>query len=320
MKGLLLLNTGTPQSFQAKDVRAFIETMLSDPKVLTLPNWARFLLVKGIIGPFRQYRVSKRYKMIWGDCKQSPLLHHANLLAEKLRDKANIQVEVGMRYLEPSLEKAMSSFAANKDLEELIIFPLFPHYADSSYQTAVDEALVCFKKKVDVSVACTVVDPYFNHPMYIKAIADSIRPYLKDDVDRLLFNYHSLPLSHVEVAHHKGLEYDYVFQTKETVRLVEDELGINSSKVRLGFSSALGSNWLEPSLDEIIKEMMSCDVKKIVVSSPGFALDNLETLYDIDVDARKLFESSGGKEFVYVPCLNSSDGWVDAMLEIAGLN
>lgn len=317
MKGLLLINTGSPSSPQPRDVRLFIEAMLSDPLVLSVPNWLRPLLVKGIIGPTRQFASAKKYSLIWDhNINESTLIYNAKELAKKIEEQEKMPVEIGMRYLEPCITKALAKLAARgKDLTEVIVLPLFPQYAQSSYQTCVEKVFECYKRG-EYTFELRIIEPYFNNKAYIDAVCESIKPYLDTDFERILFNYHSLPLEHVEKGFKKGVEFDYVYQAKETVRLISHQLELESRKVRIVFSSAFGKRWLEPSLDHQVEEMAKEGIKKILVVSPGFASDNLETLYDIDIAARKIFINNGGEQLTYIPCLNTRQVWVEAIQQI----
>lgn len=317
MRGVLLVNTGSPKTCHRSDVRFFIESMLSDPYVMTVPDWFRPILVKGIIGPFRQFSSAKHYELIWGKGEaDSPLLLHAKLLAEKLETLTEMPVEVAMRYGEPSVQLALERLLAkNNKLHEVVVLPLFPHYAESSYKTALDEVgTVYFKRPYPFRLK--FIEAYFNDSDYIKSLATSIQPYIAGGFDKLIFTFHSLPLTHVEAGWTKGKEFDYVYQTKETVRLLLKELAIDVKKTRLVYHSAMGSEWLKPSLDDTIKELAMEGTNKVVVVAPGFAADNLETLYDINIVAKDLFLRKGGKEFAFVPCLNSEDYWVEAVAKI----
>lgn len=317
MKGILLVNTGSPQTCERADVKAFVGEMLSDPKVMTVADWFRPILVKGIILPLRQFSSTAHYASIWDNKhKCSPLLYNAYKLASKLEVAAEMTVEVAMRYGKPDVESALKRMMQrNKHLHEVIVFPLFPQYAESSYKTAVDEvARVFFKKPYPFRMR--VIEPYFNHPGYISALTQTLKPHISEDFDKLIFSFHSLPLSHVEEAWHKGKEFDYVYQTKETIRLVLKELGMDIKKTRLTYHSAMGSKWLGPALDDTLLDLTDEKQNKVIVVCPGFAADNLETLYDINLKAREFFEHHGGKQFTYIPCLNSQDCWVEGIMNI----
>ncbi len=317
MKGVLLVNTGSPKTCNRQDVKFFIKSMLSDPYVMTVPDWFRPILVNGIIIPLRQFSSTAHYKEIWDDNKkESPLLYYANSLAEKLEELTQLPVEVSMRYGQPDTRLALDRLMAKSNtLHEVIVLPLFPQYAESSYKTAVEEVGKCFLKR-PYPFRLRFIEPYFSHPAYIKALAQSIKPYIQKDFDKLIFTFHSLPLSHVEKGWEMGRDFDYVFQTKETVRLVLKELDLDVKRTRQVYHSAIGSKWLEPSLDETMKELADEGLKKIIVVAPGFAADNLETLYDIDIKAKQFFLKQGGLEFQFVPCLNSEEFWVRRVAQI----
>lgn len=317
MKGVLLVNIGSPETCARKDVKSFIRAMLSDPYVMTVPDWFRPILVNGIIVPFRQFASTKHYEMIWNkEIKDSPLLYQAKQLAEKLEVATAVPVEVAMRYGQPDVTAGLDSLIAkNNRLHEVIVLPLFPQYAESSYKTVVDfVGRQFFKRPYPFRLKFT--EPYFRHPAYISALAQSIKPYTDQPFDKLIFSFHSLPLSHVEEGWKKGKEFDYVYQTKETIRLVINELGIDTKKTRLTYHSAMGKDWLKPDLDETVKELAEEGLNKILVVAPGFAADNLETLYDIKIKTQETFLQHGGTEFSYIPCLNSNDYWIDAVMKI----
>lgn len=316
MRGLLLINTGSPESSKRKHVKAFIEAMLMDPLLISLPYWKRSILVKGLIAPFRQFSSAQKYQLIWNkEHNKSALLYNMEKLADALRAKTDMQVEIGMRYLQPSIESAFDKLIDNKQLTELVVLPLFPQYAQSSYQTAVEEFRRVYVAS-GTSIPVTVVDPYFNHPAYIKALAGSVAPYLSKATSLLLFNFHSLPLKHIQQGHEKGKEFDYIYQLKETVKLLKQALNLPASVSKVVFSSAIAKDWLQPFLLDKLKDLAENGVENILVVAPGFACDNLETLYDIEVEGRKIFLNSGGKRFVYAPCLNYTDEWVNAIISI----
>jgi ferrochelatase len=317
MRGVLLVNTGSPKTSEQKDVKFFIRSMLSDPYVMTVPDWFRPILVNGVIIPLRQFSSTAHYKLIWDKEQQdSPLLYQAKSLAQKLETLTGMPVEVAMKYGQPDTALALDRLMAkNNRLHEVIVLPLFPQYAESSYKTAVNEVGKQFFRR-PYPFRLKFIEPYFNHPSYISALAQSIEPYIKEDFDKLIFSFHSLPITHVEEGWRKGKEFDYVYQTKETMLQVIKKLNIDNRKTRLTYHSAMGRKWLNPDLDEIVKELAKEGQKKIRVIAPGFAADNLETLYDINIKTKELFLKHGGTDFEYIHCLNSEDYWVEAIVKI----
>ncbi|MFV0468168.1 MAG: ferrochelatase, partial [Dysgonomonas sp.] len=319
MRGILIINTGTPKSLQKEDVQWFIGAMLSDPLLLsTVPNWFRPLLATRIIAPLRAAKSAAHYSLIWDkEHDASPLMYHTEQLAGKIEDLSGLPVEIAMRYGEPSIPLAFERLIKKSPaLHEVVVVPMFPQYAQSSYQTVVDEVGRYFLKK-HYPFRLKFIEPFYNHPCYIKALSERLKPYVEGGgYDRLIFSFHSLPLVHVEEAWKKGYNFDYVYQIKETIKLVSKELNLDIKKNRIVYSSAIGKKWLEPDLCSTMKELAEEGIKRIVTLTAGFPADNLESLYDLDILAREAFLSNGGEDFVFVPGLNSEDVWVEGVIKM----
>lgn len=317
MRGIIIINTGSPASTDKNDVRWFIGTMLSDPMVMTVPDWIRNTLACKLIAPFRASKSASHYSLIWGDKSQpSPLIRHTLHLAQKVEKEAEFPVEIAMRYGEPSIADALEKIQKKcSSLHEVVILPMFPQYAQSSYQTVVDEVARVFYQK-SYPFRLKIIEPFYNNPAYIEALAASLKPHVEKNYDKLIFSFHSLPLSHEQKAREKGKQFDYVYQIKETIRLVSKELDLDVRKNRLVYSSAIGSKWLEPSLTATMENLPVEKNKNIIVMTPGFPADNLETLFDIDIEARNIFLKNGGESFVFVHGLNSEDYWVNAVIKM----
>ena len=319
MRGILLLNVGTPSECSKSAVEKFIGDMLSDPLVLdTFQPVSRFL-ARNIIAPLSASKSLEKYSQIWRKEQPSisPILFHMQQMAQKLEKQKDIPVEISMRYGEPSIEGAFNRLIEKcSQLSEVIVFPLFPHYAQSSTQTTIDEVLRVYNN-YSYPFKLKIVNSYYNHSAYIKALSTHVKKHLTSDFDKLVFSYHSLPVHQIEKAWKKGRKFDYVYQLKETNQLLMKELGIdNKNKSLLFYSSQRRGNWLKPFLNENIADLPSLGWKNIAVISPGFAVDNLETLYDVDIEARKLFMKAGGEELIFIPSLNSEDYWIDALWKI----
>lgn len=317
MRGILILNTGSPKTKNREDVKYFIGEMLSDPLVLTVPNMIRNTLAKRIIAPMRASASAAHYSLMWGDRPaESPLIYNSRMLATRIEEATGMPVEIGMRYCEPSISEAFKRLN-NKcaTLHEVVVVPMFPQYAQSSYQTAVDEVGRIFYEKPH-SFRLKILSPYYDEPGYITSLAESLKPHIEKEYDRLVFSFHSLPLNHVEAGWRKGKDFDYVYQIKETVRLVSKELDIDPKKNRIVYSSAMGKKWLEPDLNTTMRELAAGGTERIITITPGFPADNLETLYDVDIIARDNFMQNGGKEFTFVPSLNFENYWVEGLIRI----
>lgn len=317
MRGLLLVNIGTPETATLPDVKKFIATILSDPLLTDLPEGLSKFLARKIVAPLGSPSSTKRYQKIWRTeaPRISPLLYQMRKLATTIEEKKGLPVAFAMRYGLPDVAAAFRELERKCPLlHEVIVFPLFPHYAQSTTQTILGEVGRVFYRSPH-SFRIKFATPYYDHPAYIHALSEQIKPYLVD-FDRLLFCYHSLPIHHVETAWKKGKEYDYVYQLKETNRLVCESLGLDTHETLIFYSSQRGKNWLKPFLNTDIIDLPGLGWKKVVVATPGFSVDNLESLFDVNMEARQLFMEAGGEKFVYVPALNDSDAWVEAIWKI----
>jgi ferrochelatase len=322
MRGILLTNLGTPATCKKEDVQQFICDMLSDPLLTDLPEWLSKFLAKNIIAPLSSSKSQKKYSLIWRkeEPQISPLLYHMQKLAEKLESRTGLPVEIAMRYGEPDIQHAFNALEKKCPLlHELIIFPMYPQYAQSTIQTATDEIGRVFYQHPH-SFRLKFIRPYYNHQAYIHALAANAKAHLNDEFDKLVFCYHSLPMKQVEKGQKKGREFDYVFQLKETNRLLANELNIPYTKQLLFFSSQRGNGWLKPFLSKDIESLPQQGYQHIAIIAPGFTVDNMETLYDIDIEARELFMEAGGKAFSFIPSLNNSDEWIEAIWKIIGSN
>lgn len=317
MRGVLILNTGSPRSKNKSDVQWFIGAMLNDPLVMNVANWFRPILAKGIIAPLRASDSASHYRMIWDEEHDaSPLIYNSEQLARKIETATGMPTEIAMRYGPPEIPIALQKLQDKcPNLREVVVVPMFPQYAQSSYETAV-KAVEEFFAKGNYTFKLNVIEAFYNHPAYISALAHSLKPFVEKEYDKLIFSFHSLPLDHVEIGFKKGREFDYVYQIKETIRLVSKELGIDPQKNRTVYSSAIGKKWLKPFLDDTMAELPKEGQKKIIIITPGFPADNLETIFDIQIQAKEIFMKNGGVDFHVVEGLNSEDYWVDAVIRI----
>lgn len=317
MRGILIINTGTPRSVKQQDVRQFIGDMLSDAKLVDLPNPFRYILARWIIAPKRQVESTHHYQQIWNYQENtSPLLYHTQQLCLKLEDKIHEPVVYAFRYGHPNAKEAIKLLEERvPNMTELVVMHMFPHFAQSSYQTAIDEVAKAFRhKKRKYSIR--IIPPYYNHPAFIRCLSNQIRPFVAQAYDKLIFSYHSLPLKHLEREYGKGVNFDYTFQANETLRLVSQQLCLDQAKNCVAYSSAIADDWQRPFLDDLIEGLPSQGVKKVVVACAGFPIDNLESLYDIGIQAKEIFQKHGGETLHFVPGLNSENMWVEAIGEI----
>lgn len=317
MRGILLVNMGTPESCTRKSVQQFIGDILSDPLVFGKSKWLSSFLGKNIIAPISSRNSLKKYEQIWINepLSISPLLYNMQKLAKALEQKKGIPVEIAMRYVEPNIETGLKNLEKKCPLlHEVIIFPMYPQYAQSTTQSIIDETARLFYQKAH-SYRLKFVEPYYNHPAYIRALAANVKKYMNGE-RKIVFSSHSLPVKQITAGWQKGKDFDYVYQQKETIRLLCEKLGLDVQHTLLFYSSQRGKNWLKPFLNKNIADLPKLDWNRIMVISPCFPIDNLETLYDVNIEARQLFMDAGGQEFVFVPSLNDNNEWIDAIWEI----
>ncbi len=327
-KGILLINLGSPDSTDVSDLRKYLGEFLMDEKVIDKPWWLRALLVKGIIVPFRAPKSAEAYKKIWTS-EGSPLIVNTEKIKRALQEKVEEPVEVAMRYGNPTPEKAFESlFKKEPLLEEVIVLPLYPHYAMSSYETAVEDVKAVYEKN-KYSFKLSFVSPFYKDPDYLKALSENIKPYLNQPYDQILFSYHGIPERHIRKSDVTGCHclksencceidspahaFCYRHQIRTTTKLVTEMLGIPSNKYSISFQSRLGKGWLTPFTDIRLQEMPEEGIKNLLVICPAFVSDCLETLEEIEIRGKETFLEAGGESFKMIPCLNTHPLWIKAI-------
>lgn len=328
-RGILLMNLGSPDSTDVPDVKRYLDEFLMDDKVIDYPYLLRLLLIKGLITPKRAPRSAEAYKKIWWP-EGSPLIVLTERLKSVLARQIPEPVEVAMRYGNPSVASAFQKLMDREaQLDEVLAFPLYPHYAMSSYETAVDYTREIYKKG-RYPFRLSFIRPFYREPGYINALAESIRPYLTEEFDYLLFSYHGLPERHIRKAdpthHHCLRQADcctldstahrtcYRHQIITTMELTARQLGLPSGKYGFSFQSRLGrESWLKPYSVQVLEELPKKGVKKLLVVCPAFVADCLETLEEMAMEGRDTFMNSGGESFQFIPCMNTQPAWVDQL-------
>jgi protoporphyrin/coproporphyrin ferrochelatase len=326
--GIILMNLGSPDSTEVKDVRRYLNEFLMDGKVIDYPYVFRALLVRGIIVPFRAPKSAEAYRTIWTK-EGSPLL----VISRQLRDAVQAQVEVpvviAMRYGNPTPEAAFEELIRREPgLEQVFAIPLYPHYAMSSYETAVEHVRETHHRK-GYKFSLVFKQPYFDDPGYISALADSMRPYLLEPHDHILFSYHGVPKRHIRKSDPTGSHClgtgaccstaspahatCYRHQVMETTRLVTAALSIPKERYSVSFQSRLGKGWLEPFTDKRLEELPGEGVKKLLVVCPAFVSDCLETLEEIAERGMESFIKAGGTAYTAIPCMNTQETWVSTL-------
>ena len=301
-KGLLLINLGTPDDPGYLSVFKYLRQFLMDPKVITVPYILRFILVSIIIVPFRAFSSGKIYKKIWTE-NGSPLIVNTSALADKVSKKVpHIEVEFAMRYQSPSIEDKLKKLIS-QNLDEIIILPLFPQYSTATTGSVFDEISRVLKKQ-SVTPSIKFINQFYDQESFIDSWEDKLKSFDVDKYDHILFSYHGLPTKAVDDIYDDSLCADNNCENKitnenkfcykatcyETTRLIASRFNLPSEKYTVSFQSRLTKNWIEPFTDEVLEDFPSKGIKNILVLSPAFTADNLETLYEIDDEYKELFE------------------------------
>lgn len=327
-RAILLMNLGSPDSTAHPDVHTYLMEFLMDKRVIDYPWLFRKILVGGLIVPFRTKKSAEAYETIWTK-DGSPLIVLTRQLQAALQQLVEEPVEIAMRYGNPSMDEAYKRLLKQEpQLEEVVAIPLYPHYAMASYETAVEYAQEIHRKN-KYSFRLTFIKPFYNESHYLKALAEHIRPYLKQEYDHVLFSYHGVPGRHIRKsdptgnhclqsagccdtaspAHATCYRHQCFITTNEIVRMLE----IPAGKYSNSFQSRLGKGWLEPFTDIRLEEMPKEGIKKLLILCPAFVSDCLETLEEIAMRGKESFLAAGGEEYTMIPCLNVDSLWVDAL-------
>jgi len=324
---VLLLNLGSPDSTSVPDVKRYLREFLGDERVIDRPANAflRSVLVQGIIIPFRAKNSAHAYSTVW-TAEGSPLIVTSRHTREKLQAKLDLPVELAMNYGNPSIPDVLRRLAT-QGIDRLLLFPQYPHYAMSSWETVVAKVQrEAAKLAPDLKIEC--VAPYYGDADYIDALVASARPYLDQPHDHLLFSYHGIPVRHLTKADsshaHCQVVPDcctscspahatcYKAQVTRTTRLFAEKAGLDPAKWSLSFQSRLvGEPWLAPYTDHLFAELPKQGKKRLLVITPAFVTDCLETLEEIRVRGDEDFKAAGGEWFGHIPCLNDQPVWID---------
>jgi ferrochelatase len=329
--GLILVNLGSPNSYEVKDVRTYLRQFLMDERVIDAPYLLRKMIVEGFVLPFRPKKSAKAYQSVWMK-EGAPLKVLTENFRQALMPLVDAPLSVAMRYGNPTPEKAWQDLEAQiPGLREILIAPMYPHYAMSSYETAYLYVVEKIKKRRP-ELRFKVLQPFYDEQAYVASLSGSIAPYLEKQFDHLLFSYHGLPVRHLKKADPTKMHcyqvdsccdvqstawgFCYKHQVIQTTKLVASQLKIPAHKFSYSFQSRLGSDqWLKPYTDEQLRKFPSQGIKKLLVICPAFVSDCLETLEEIVIRGKESFVESGGESFKAIPCLNTNLKWVETFAD-----
>ncbi|WP_129830341.1 ferrochelatase [Vibrio parahaemolyticus] len=309
-QGVLLVNLGTPDEPTAPAVKRFLSQFLHDHRVVDMTRWLWCPILHGVILPIRSPKVAKLYESVWME-EGSPLMVYSKRQAKKLAQHLDMPVELGMTYGNPSLQSGFEALIA-QGVEEVIVLPLYPQYSGTT-TAAVSDGITKAFKQLPVIPAFSFIRDYHDHPMYIEALAHSVRQYWEEygKGDYLLCSYHGIPKRYADNGD------IYPQHCEATTRLLGEVLGLSSDQIGMSYQSRFGrEEWLQPYTDKTLETITSKGVKKIDIMTPAFSSDCLETLEEIAGENKEIFMEAGGEQFHYIPCLNDDDMHIDMMAEL----
>lgn len=308
--GVLLANLGTPDEPTPKAVKRFLSQFLHDHRVVDLTRWIWCPLLHGVILPLRSPRVAKLYQSVWMD-EGSPLLVYSKRQQEKLQQRLDYPVELGMTYGNPSLLSGVQALR-DQGVEKIIVLPLYPQYSATT-TAAVFDGLAKAIKTQRVIPEIDFITDYHDHPLYIRALADKVRSSWseKGQGDVLICSYHGIPKRYADNGD------IYPQHCRKTTHLLAQELGLSDQQVMMTYQSQFGKEeWLQPYTDKTMQALPSQGMKKIDILCPAFSVDCLETLEEISEENKHLFLEAGGEAFNYIACLNDSDLHIEMMVDL----
>ncbi|MFL5752371.1 MAG: ferrochelatase [Bacteroidia bacterium] len=328
--GVLLINLGTPDSPSTGNVRKYLTEFLNDRRVIDISAFGRFVLVNGIIVPFRSSKSAKLYRQIWTD-EGSPLLIHTKNVTAKLQAALGNDyiVEFAMRYQNPDIKSALEKLRKEKP-SKIIILPLYPQYASSSTGSTL-EKLFNELKEWEVIPSLNIISKFYDDENYINAFVEEGKKFNIGEFDHVLFSYHGLPERHIKKGSaHYGSDYcqlsdkccstinrsnQYCYRAScfYTTREIAKKLNIPVEKYTVSFQSRLNDKWIKPYSDEVIKEKAKQGIKRMLVFSPAFVADCLETIYEIGTEYNEIFREHGGEKIELVKSLNDNEAWVETL-------
>ena len=327
MKGILLINLGSPRDLDLKSIKDYLKEFLSDDLVIDYPKLLQQILVNWIIIPSRYKNTREAYSEIWTE-DGSPLIHDTLVLGEKVSAKSGTLVEVSMRYQFPSIEEGLKKLKA-KGCSEIFVVPLYPHYAMSTVLTT-EREVKRIESKLKLDLRLNFIGAFYNEGGYISSLSDVINRNRQKESDYLLFSYHGIPNRHLTktdpTKNHclkvkncceiesKAKPFCYKAQVLETSKLCAKKLELKDNEWGVSFQSRIGPGWIQPFTDKELVRLAEEGIQNLDVVCPAFVTDNLETLEEMNIRGRETFLEAGGKSFKYIPCLNDEESWVDFLV------
>jgi protoporphyrin/coproporphyrin ferrochelatase len=326
---VLLINLGTPDSPSVSDVRSYLSQFLNDPRVIDIPWLLRKMLVNLVIVPFRAPKSAKIYQKLW-TANGSPLLFYSEKVRDLLQKElpATHDVFLAMRYKNPSIPDVLEEIR-RKNYDRIIVVPMFPQYASASTGSAHEEVMRVLSKWW-VIPELKVISQYYDRPLYLQGYVERAKKFNLSEFDHILFSYHGLPERQVDKVYDDGLcadhncEHELTHENKfcykatcyATTRMLAERIGILPEKYTVCFQSRLDKKWLTPFSDEVVRECAAKGMKKVLVFSPAFTADCLETIIEIGEEYQEIFTHHGGEKVQLVESLNDHPLWIQCLKEL----
>lgn len=327
---VLLINLGTPDSPSTGDVRKYLSEFLNDPRVIDINPVARYFLVNFIIVPFRAPKSAKIYRELW-TAQGSPIAIYGNSVKAKLQAVLGeeFDVELAMRYQNPGLDEVCGRME-KRGYKKIIVIPLFPQYASASSGSAIDKTIKLVSNWW-VIPEIKIISQFYDNEEYLDCVIERSKQYDLNDYDHILFSYHGLPVRQVDKVYSDGKpcsdhkceeeinddnKYCYKAACYATTRMLAERLNLTKEKYTVCFQSRLDKDWLEPFSDKVVEEWAKKGAKKLLVFSPAFVADCLETTVEIGIEYQKLFEKNGGEKIQLVESLNDHPMWINTLKNI----
>jgi protoporphyrin/coproporphyrin ferrochelatase len=316
--GLLIMNLGTPEATDYWSMRRYLREFLSDSRVIEVNRVLWWAILNLVILSFRPTKSGHAYKKIWNKTlNESPLKTFTRSQSEKVTvafaKQKNLIIDWAMRYGKPPVAQRLANLQA-QGCDKIVLFPLYPQYSAATTATALDKAYDALKA-MRWQPSIRTVPPYFDHPAYIEAVADSLISHLATlswKPDRILVAFHGLPREYLD----RGDPYHCHCQ--KTARLLREKLKLSADHMQLVFQSRFGrAEWLKPYAQETVERLPAQGVKNLLIISPGFSSDCVETLEELAIGLRDTFHEHGGKNFTVVPCLNDSPASIKLLTQLA---
>ena len=330
MKGILLINLGSPKDLELESIKEYLKEFLSDDLVIDYPKLLQQILVNWIIIPSRYKNTREAYSEIWTK-NGSPLINDTRILGEKVSLKSDTPVEVSMRYQFPSIKEGLVNLK-KKGCSEIFVVPLYPHYAMSTVLTTENE-VKRIENELELDLKLNFIGAFYNEQEYISSLSKVIRKNRHKESDFLLFSYHGIPNRHLVKTdptkshclqvknccdvESKARPFCYKAQVIETSKLCAERLELKENEWGISFQSRIGPGWIQPFTDKELVRLAEEGIKNLDVVCPAFVTDNLETLEEMNIRGRETFLEAGGQSFNYIPCLNDEESWVDFLVSVS---